>query len=366
MPEKKELKYGTLVERLTVSEIILNDGFWEIWESLQSLHEEDYFIKKSVVISWLSCMPPEKEVVASLMINSEGVCAAGLFFLDVIKIKKVFRFKTLNLLRSGDEKLDKIWPEYLMPKCNVEHSHNIGDWLQETMMATKTDCVNISLIKKEWANDWLDRSSIRTRAVSLNNITGHKAELSELNFSKSIKRQLSQVEKLAKEIDSVGLSFGVSSDPLNSILKTAESHEAKWAKTDTPSGFENAEFKQALLSWVKNGDARIYDAFLGDSWVGSTVVITSGLWSGFYISGYEKKDSNKWNVGIWMHCRVMETLKAEGFDYYDFMAGDELYKRRLSTKKIEFCDLLIINSEKWINAIKFPFASMLVDGNIIK
>jgi len=366
--QKNESTYGCIVDRRKVSELLEMDVFWVLWETLPSLYEQNFFVSKTFVINWLKSMPGDKLVVTSLMINSkDGLCAIGLFFETVDKIKRVMKLKTLNLLRTGDDKLDKVWPEYLMPRCKVEHEFNVGDWLQETLNEIDADCVKISSTPVAWGKVWVEKASIRTRAFSYNETKGYCRTLPFTDVSPSVRRNVSQTERYSKSELFGDLNLKLSTDHNESLRLLSEEHKKKWDDSDTKSGFNDSEFNEVLSSLLlgKSG-VRIYDAYSGDVWVGSTLILTSDKWAGFYVSGYKKFPTNKWHIGIWMHCKVMEVLSKIGFNQYDFMAGDENYKKRLSNNELDFSDLLVLNSEKWVNGLKAPLIPPLLSGNIIK
>jgi hypothetical protein len=329
---RKVLMIEFSLKEVNVTDVVFQDAdFWSRWDSLPPMFPESFFTESAIIRAWLKNIPDDVYIFISEVFMDGNVAGVCLFGKKKETIKRFFKCEMLTLLRSGDDDADQTWPEYVMPRCLPELVPLWSEWMLNVIKAANVNAMITEVIPVTWGDEWLQQSKNLT-SVKTNIERGAVLDLrGALVFSSSIKRQLKQTTRYAQERYNSVLSLHEVHDieKQDIVMRHNAWHRKKWAGTSTPSGFENPSFFSTIKEWVKSDAIKVFVAEVDGQVLGFNIVLTQGKWAGYYLSSLAPGESNHWHVGVWMHVQIAQCLQREGYNFYDFMAGDARYKTQL-------------------------------------
>jgi hypothetical protein len=309
-----------------------------------------YFCSWPWVKSWITPLPIESLLWVSRAFNVDGELEGIILFGETTRTRfKCITVKQLHAFRKGVDYFDQIWVEYVEPHTCDELSHIVFDkWMSSIKSDTNTDeiifnvmCLDTSSFLKDSTLDF----------VLSNEEGGGYAMLQDMYMfeNKHIRRQVRQTEK-ALCSSGLALSENYGEGRSKALFDASFWHKNKWKKTTTPSGFENPSFisSHVLMTTLhdKTLHTRVFTATSAGEPVGVMYFMQQHNWVGFYLFCGAPVESNHVHLGTWMHTKIMAQLKTEGVVEYDFMAGDEAYKKRLSTHSRRYGQVVFFGENK--------------------
>lgn len=118
-------------------------------------------------------------------------------------------------------------------------------------------------------------------------------------------------------------------------------HQKSWGTRGEPGSFANPTFKRFHEDFVRResatGKVQLIRLNVGNHGVGYLYNMVHGGHVLQYQSGfdYEFSDSTSWRPGVICHTLAIEHYLSSGMETYDFLAGDQRYKKELSTASDE-------------------------------
>lgn len=314
---------------------------WDDLYQRQTQEKKRYFTSFEFLVSWL-VQWPENVSVSSSFLYANGDCVGVTFFSETVgSTFSAIECKTLHLCRSGLEEVDKIWPEYIEPVLAVpprERPKAWAYWLEEILAQTGAHQM-YQHVSPERSLTSTAEHLMSSRCLIENREDGPIRILREdRKTSSSLRRKISQTSRKLSLMPSALKLAKDEETLLAAFEKIKKWHLQKWEGSDTPSGFENelfnATLKQELLSSLHRRDssakARCYYIEHEGHIIGGTILLEESSWVGFYLAGYKPFNDNHIHLGVWMHIQLIEAAKSNGMLQYDFMAGDDAYKKMFS------------------------------------
>lgn len=364
-------KFSVEIEYKNTQALLTSSAkFWEEMHSLPTAHVPDFFSHPDALHSWITMAPNDAKFVVSKLKHGGETKGVALFSLYFRRLGVLGSEKTLTLLRSGNPEIDKIWPEYVQPRCEKNLEHLTQAWWQETLKLTNCHLLEVKSIPAKWvvlAGDghpsqvWLERVC-KSSAIQLSGA---------LSWTSSIRRQNRQTEQYADT--HLGGCLQLEEVSPSNYQRVLEQHQqwhiGKWANTQTPSALTSPYFTRwlyRLLARTAAPMAKMYRAYTREQTVGICIILDSKPWAGFYLASLLPQPSNHWHIGTWLHCRIAELLKSSG-DYllYDFMDGESEYKSILGNHSTCFVDATWFNKNHWRSQLQIWLIQALKRGSII-
>ena len=120
-------------------------------------------------------------------------------------------------------------------------------------------------------------------------------------------------------------------------------HQQRFGTGPGQSGFSNPDFigfHQAMLAdyWPQQG-VELLALMAGDEHLATFYQLCYRQHVYFYLAGFKPEQDKHLKPGLVGHSLCIEHYSAEGLDFYDFMAGDERYKRQLGFEHNSLCQL---------------------------
>lgn len=308
-----------------------------------------FFNTESWIRAWLSSLPSTQEMCLIRIKSSHYDSLIGLAIFGIRTARRLGQpCRQWHLFRTGDPIYDQVWTEYndipLLPfysNAKVElfdylASHtdatevHVGVYQDNAKSASKsiTEALDTPLFFSECPLKWAQRTIVREVSPY------YDSTLSDERQQRTIKKQIRGLV-----VSGAVIKEELPADAFDVLMKTSEWHREKWFNTSTPSGFDNAvfvHFHRTLWSeklTLSDTRPRLFSLFIGERRIATLYGFQQRDWFGFYCLCQDPTLPNNFRAGWFMHHHLQILLENEGNRYYDFMAGDDLYKIALSNRK---------------------------------
>jgi CelD/BcsL family acetyltransferase involved in cellulose biosynthesis len=112
-------------------------------------------------------------------------------------------------------------------------------------------------------------------------------------------------------------------------------HQARWRRDGRPGAFSSPRFagfhRDLVAELGPRGEALLYRVRSERGTVGCLYLFADRGSALFYQSGLADFDDNRLRPGVVTHVLCLQACMERGLDEYDFLAGDQRYKRELAT-----------------------------------
>lgn len=307
---------------------------WEVTDSASH-----FFLSRLWVESWLSTLP---DAVTLIVARVTDICIASgetktvaLAIFGASERRFLWRKKIQwHLFRTGREELDQIWLENNKILALPGYS-DAERFLFDRIAEMKNDIeIKMAVLSDlpEPGDKWLLKIE-KTEMSRLYEKTSNKPHLHP-----GLKKKLNAMNKLSLSIDVNEISRY---EAFAELLLSSPWHVEKWQNTDTPSGFVNVNFvrfHQALFNVDGKSETvrpRVFSLSVGGIKSAVLYGFQHDSWFGFYCLCQAPQPDNRLRIGLYFHSVLQEKLFDEGVSTYDFMAGDDEYKKMLSNSECQ-------------------------------
>lgn len=331
------------------------DNVREIWTSLLQKCPHSYFMSWSWKELWIESLPSDYKLdFIAGFINGSPVMA---FFTGS---KKIFRYKFITIwelslnsilnpyydplyceydtilidpqisvsLSTFIDRMPLKWDELHLPRCtsiynpNLQLAENIGK------------CYNLSIKK-------LNSYYVDLDKVQANN-NDYLALLSQ-NRRKQIRRSIKEYEKLGKIRINIAENLNDAFETFNELQQL---HQRLWTERGHAGIFSNEfvlNFHKKLISRrFEHGEIQLIKITAGDHMLGCLYNLIYNENAITYISGFNYlPPGNILSPGYICHSLAVEYNAKLGLKSYDFLEGEDSYKKILSTDKNQMQDITI-------------------------
>lgn len=316
------------------------------WLELAQACQHNYFQSWGWIHNWLKSLPEENSVYCNITLkeNDAGTKPVIGFF---VGYKNYLRFKCLPVKAAylnevGNTVYDQLTIEDNDILSTEETSHQILDLLQQGSLAQRSEfhfhwaSENLRnkltplypkrLVQESvWPNYYVDLEEIRKKGCDY------------LSLLSSNKRQ--QIRRSIKEYKKFGeLNLEKAGNPDSALVMLNELsnfHQAAWTNRQHPGAFSNQYFmefhRQLIVNRFSSGEILMVKISVGANPIGYIYGFIYGEEFLYYQSGFKYESSNKLRPGLVSHYLLIEDLLPKTVQRYDFMAGEDNYKKSLST-----------------------------------
>ena len=314
-----------------------------VWKNLSAESDCSYFLSWGWVQNWIETLPREIPVKLAVLANGTGPRSA--FFLghaNMVK-QRVFRSKAYLVNQTGNWDYDRLYIEHnsvlqsSREACSLQQivDNLPGDWEELYLSALAPSSflandLNIAppyevMIANVMPSPFVDLQMVRAKSG------GHLALL------RSTVR--SQIKRAYRLYEAQGpLVCEVASDlpqALEIYAELIELHEAWWQQRKKPGAFHSQYFRAFHRRLIENrfstGEIQLIRVRCGGVTVGCLYNFVFRGVVYFYQSGLALEEDNRMKPGYLCHVEAVEHCAKAGYLRYDFLAGFEDYKERLST-----------------------------------
>jgi CelD/BcsL family acetyltransferase involved in cellulose biosynthesis len=304
------------------------------WLDVQERSDCHYFLTWNWFGSWLKQVK-QPFYVLQANINNQVVGLAVIFE----KKRKVMRVSSKTqwwLNRTGDDAFDQPWIEY-------------NDFLVDKQYKIEVSNALISFISKQdkWS-EFVAGMITNETEISLNKLRhnkryiikdyGYQVTLGDIKssfksevLSRNTRQKVNQTHRLLAGLGCVNFSvLTTQTEKLRALKFISSFHINKWKGTVTPSGFENLTFSNCFESQLKSACSEVSELTLNDKPVGYLINYVYRERVYFYLSALSDEFDGKVKLGLYLHSLAIEHYREKNMMFYDFLAGESVYKKSLS------------------------------------
>lgn len=316
----------------------------EQWQALEKCARTNVFLSWQWMGVWYSVYQPEVRI---LRVTDQGrLVGLGLVTESIERRHGLLVSRCLHLHQTGRPCEDQIWIEYNGFLAAQGYEASVAkvclEYLKET--GNQWDEFVIGAVDSDYADLLADSASltqhIRWEApcygvdlVSLR--SGDRCYLDSL--SGNTRHQIRRTLRLYEQLGAVRLERPKTIEEAEFLWGAiAPYHLERWGSADGQSGFANPDFvrfhqRYIHTNWAQKG-ADLIALKAGNKTI---AIFYNLLYRGhvyFYLAGIRSESDNRLKPGLLGHSLCVDDYLARGFDYYDFMGGEERYKRQLGVR----------------------------------
>lgn len=249
------------------------------------------------------------------------------------------------LNKTSIQSYDQIWIEYndfLMDLSSLKVDANtlrnllINKLLNHDNFSCRAITIDMCKIQNFTNNNYFSYEKIVSPGyrMSLHDCDTKEKLLSKL--SKNSKRQIQKSISLLQQASTLSISvLDKVEDKVSAFEKLASQHIIQWQKTEWGSGFSNPFFVEFHRNLIQESSNKILVLNHGDKTLAYGYFFCFNNDVYFYLSSIHKHTDNRIKIGLVFHTLAMVHFKKEGYEEYDFLAGDARYKKSLSDQSYE-------------------------------
>ncbi|MCI5164818.1 MAG: GNAT family N-acetyltransferase [Candidatus Electrothrix sp. GM3_4] len=303
-----------------------------------------YFNSWSWIENWITMVPIECPVHLALVYQDEEL--QGAFFVGVATIKrsKLFNVKQLVVNATGHSEYDRIWIEYNQIFCAPGAKLDLGSILKKIPLKWDEVCLpgldssafpadSLSTLSSPFSyvadevtvSPYVDLEKVRQT-------DGDYLSLLSSNTRSQIRRSFRVLEKIGPvelEVpDELDHGFAI-------YYEMVSLHQIIWEERGEAGVFSSQLFNKFHERLIHNcfdkGEIQLLRIHAGGSTVGC---LYNFLWQRriyFYQCGFNYSFGKKVQPGLVSHVLAVQYNSEQGYNVYDFLAGDARYKKSLAT-----------------------------------
>ena len=347
----------------------------EDWITLEENAETSFFLSWTWISTWLRTYQPEVDVLK--VYCDERLVALSLLSRSDFSQWKRFHSRRLHIHQTGEPAQDQIWTEYNGILACPEHEAAIYAILLPYLLEHYPDWdeLVIGAISKKVA-DQLEGSSY-LKPLVLWQSPSYGVDLLELkaefpdylsSLSRNTRYQVRRSFKLYDAQGGLSLQFASNVDEALSFFKQAGPlHLEKWGAGQGESGYSNPAFikfhENLIQAAFPSGQVDLIKVSCNTRVLGYLYNFLYRDQVYFYLSGLLSEADSKLKPGLCAHSLAIQHYMDQGYQFYDFMGGQDRYKASLGKEHEELFhialqkDHLKFKIEAFLRSMKQSFKS---------
>ncbi|MEY2687958.1 MAG: hypothetical protein RL375_2156 [Pseudomonadota bacterium] len=315
------------------------------WLALEARSDASFFTSWSWIGSWLACLPPDQAPhLLSARRHGELV---GLALLGRRQARRhgFVSSRSLHLNASGDRVTDAIAIEYNGMLIGRDEQTQVQQAMLDHLVSSLTDWDEFYLPGLTEAPAGIEQARgthyiVEHKPVFLVDLERVREREGDYLavLSQQSRYQVRKSEKACAKLGAITLDAAGTLDQANAYLEGLKAlHQPYWIARGKPGAFASDfsnRFHHHLLSQAfDRGEIQLLRVKLGDSVLGYLYNFVHRGHVYNYQTGidYSRLEGSV-SPGLVCHARAVSHCAALGLDLYDFMAGDQRYKRAMSTQ----------------------------------
>lgn len=315
----------------------------EQWQALEACSDNPFFLSWQWIGVWLTAFQSQVTVV-TVHSCEEQLVALGLLVQKNTRRHGFLSSKCLYLHQTGLPESDQIWVEYngfLIHKAHTEEAEKAAlSYIREQMNWD------------EWIVGAIEASKIKLYCEELNtsahilwdapcygvDLTSLKtsAQCYLQTLSANTRYQINRARRLYEQEGSIKILRPESVSEAQAWFdKIGPLHIKRWGDGLAQSGFANplfVQFHRQLIEQCWNQFVDIVAIELDGVPIALFYNFIYRRRVYFYLAGLRVEQDSKLKPGLLGHALCIEDYVERGYEFYDFMGGEERYKTQLGTR----------------------------------
>lgn len=314
------------------------------WTELEQWACTSIFLSWQWIGVWCSVYQPGASVL--WMTDHGRLVGLGLIAESVERRHGILVSRCLHLHQTGKPSQDQIWIEYNGFLAGQGYESAVARTCVDYLKRTRTDWdeIVIGAVDADYANALADATAllphVRWEApcfgTDLSYLRGEGQSYLD-SLAANTRHQIRRTLRLYEKMGVVRLERPETLDEAESLWDTiAPYHIARWGNGSGESGFANPEFVRFHRQFIRtnwpHGGADLIALKAGEEVIAIFYNLVYNNRVYFYLAGIRQERDNRLKPGLLGHSLAVKDYMDRGFDYYDFMGGEERYKSQLGVR----------------------------------
>lgn len=317
------------------------DALARDWQALEGHADCPVFLSWQWIGVWLKVYQPAATVIKVTV--GDTIIGLGLLVEKRDRRHGVLTSRCLRLHQTGNPEEDQIWIEYNGFLVDREHIDAVDAAVVRYMQMGLNDW-------DEWQVGAIDaeRAAAFLAAGQLKPLVRWEAPCYAVNLaalrrtatpylstlSTNTRGQIVRAQRIYEQRGAVRVIRPTSLDEaLRWFSEIGPQHMARWGTGPSQSGFANPHFVRFHEAFIRahwaQGGVDLVAVAVGDTRIATFYNFIYRNQVYFYLGGLQVEQDNKLKPGLLGHSLCLQAYLRDGRDMYDFMGGDERYKRQL-------------------------------------
>ena len=345
-------KVTVAIKTLTYSQSNIK-ALEEEWKKLHEQSDASFFLSWCWIGNWLTTYKPELLIL-------EATRSGDLIGLGLLSIKEERRHgfvvsSCLRLHQTGQPCEDQIWIEYndFLIKRGEEQSVSSAFLDALKRPEIEWDELIVSGMDASRASDLSRRSGLQalvrweTPCVGVDLEGVRRSGANYLNtLSSNARHQIRRSSRLYSEFGDLAVHRPASvSEAIDWFDSFGEQHVKKWGSLPGQSGYANPDFVRfhhgLIRSGWEKGDVDIAVVKAGSRLLAGFYNLIQGKQVYFYLGITIETEDNRFKPGLVGHSIMIQEYLEKGCDFYDFMGGEDRYKKSLGREHARIVKMVL-------------------------
>lgn len=316
------------------------------WIDLGSRSSSSFFNSWTWIGPWLDLLPARVERRLLQATSAGRIVGLAVLCRKTVRRARIVPSRTLFIHCTGEPELDELTVEHNQHLAEIGLEQAVAQAFADYLLQ-RNDWDELSF--PGWSGElWVkpgtslklregtDRSR-PCRYVELGRIRLEGVEYLD-RLSGTVRHKIRRAIREAERHGMIRIDVADSAnEALEFLARLEELHQKSWGTRGEPGSFSNPHFKRFHESLVRRetltGKVQLLRLSVGQHGVGYLYNMIHGGHVLQYQSGfdYEYSESTSWRPGMVCHTLAISHYLSMGMETYDFLAGDQRYKRELST-----------------------------------
>lgn len=310
------------------------------WQAIAAQAKPSLFLSVDWLAAWLNSYGRPDWLLT--VYNNEELIGIAFFCERSHKRPLGINARTLHLNHAGCESRDQIWPEYNQVICLPAYREQIEKELvaatfeyHQQINELDTGLAELSFVKQINTTGFIAEQALAVASFAYDE---NESSFTKV-FSKNLKSEISRTERGLAENGPFEIQIMETPEQVWQQFKAmAPLHQAAWGVT---SGFLNPDFMSFHEALIMQSNTAlkpiVMNLLLKDEpekiQCSHYLLLQNGI-AYFYLGVTNKTLGARIKAGTYLHAKAIEQLKQLGCTRYDFLGGDNRYKRRMSNKVV--------------------------------
>jgi hypothetical protein len=317
-----------------------------VWRDLSAVCEHSYFQSWGWIENWLANLPKTVSLKLAIVRAGNEPKPQAAFFLghDTVVNQNVFRSRAFVLNQTGKWEFDRLYIEHNLILRRKDCGLTLREMLE--MLPPDWEEFYLNALDRETfpGNDLADlpapcelmiAKEMPCRYVDLDKVRQKSGDYLAL-LGSSVRSQVKRAYKLYEAQGRLATEVGDTLPAALSIYQELiELHNASWQKRNEAGAFATEYFREFHRTLIEkrlaSGEIQLLRIKSGEKTIGCVYNFVFGGRVHFYQSGLAIEEDNRLKPGYVAHAEAVKLSAQAGHSVYDFLAGTEEYKQRLST-----------------------------------
>ncbi len=317
-----------------------------LWEGLSTVANASFFTSWDWIEAWLQELHVDAVYRLLRVQRGDTTVAAGIFVFASVRRRFRLPRRVVHLHATGDPQCDSVHIEQNDLLVAGAATQEIYDAALQCLMQCDEPWDELDLQGVANGHRWVnaarhfglltDVERLAAPRVVLNQLSAGQPLWHSVHNKKARYELRRSLTDYAQELGPLGVTEpGTAEEALSFLAELAHLHDLRWNAQGIVSPFTAARamsfHRKLVAAGFTNRRARVYRVTAGTNTVGYLYLLIHGGVANFYQSGFDYQLLKRHNQPGWLCLQlVIDLMRKEQVNLFEFLTGKETYKHRLS------------------------------------